>query len=705
LSVSTWTPADVAARLFPSHYDDLVNRSGLTLETVQAAGIYSEFDRARLARLLNRRGWPLHMGSGLVIPYRDADGTTIVFHRVKPERPQQRGGKSVKYLAPTGSTARAYFPPGVHQRIADGQVEVLLTEGEKKSLKATQEGFCCVSLPGVDCWHARKSTALLADLEAIKWSGRVVYIVFDSDAADNAQVRENECLLAAALAKRGAAVKVVRLPAGPKGAKVGLDDYLVAYGPGELRRLLDSAEDPIEPAPELLMEDASAADPADVAARILADCEQDGVSRLRFWRDGFYWWTKGRYVEKPNSEVRAKIVSQFGCDYKNIRRSHVSDVVEHIRAKSLLAGETEPPNWLSDSRGGHEWPTDECLVTKHGIVHLPSFVTGCEPSSVPATPTLFSTSALDFDLTLDTPPPATWHSFLNNLWGDDRQSIDALQELFGYCLTSDTRQQKIILIVGPKRSGKGTIARVLAGIVGKGNVAAPTLAGLSTNFGLWPLIGKTVAIISDARLSGRADQVAVVERLLSISGEDAITIDRKNLPPVTCRLATRFVILTNELPKLSDASGAIVSRMILLRLTRSFYGQEDHALTDKLLAEREGILLWAVEGWRRLRARGRFVQPDSALEALAEMGDLASPVTAFIRDCCNVDSLETVAVGDLFGVWESWCKSQGREKYAGSVQSFARDLLAAEPSVRRRRVRDDGGRTRVYEGVGLRVGF
>ena len=112
------------------------------------------------------------------------------------------------------------------------------------------------------------------------------------------------------------------------------------------------------------------------------------------------------------------------------------------------------------------------------------------------------------------------------------------------------------MIVGPKRSGKGTIARILARLVGLANVCVLMLAGLGTNFGLWPLLGKTLAIISDARLSGRTDAAVVVERLLSISGEDAQTVDRKNLSQVTCKLPGRFAILTNELPRLNDASGA-----------------------------------------------------------------------------------------------------------------------------------------------------
>ena len=110
-------------------------------------------------------------------------------------------------------------------------------------------------------------------------------------------------------------------------------------------------------------------------------------------------------------------------------------------------------------------------------------------------------------------------------------------------------------------------------------MAGPTLSSLAQNFGLAPLIGKPLAIISDARLGGRADVQVVVERLLSITGEDWLSIDRKFLPAWNGQLPTRFVILTNELPKLGDASGAIASRFIVLRLIQSFYGQEDQSLT------------------------------------------------------------------------------------------------------------------------------
>src|SRR5262249_6708294 len=143
-------------------------------------------------------------------------------------------------------------------------------------------------------------------------------------------------------------------------------------------------------------------------------------------------------------------------------------------------------------------------------------------------------------------------------------------------------------------------------------------------------------MISDARLGGRADQHVIAERLLSITGEDAITVDRKYREAWTGRLQVRFLILSNELPRLADASGALAGRFVMLVLTRSFYGCEDHQLTTRLMMERSAILNWAIAGWRRLIERGFFATPTSSADAVRELEDLGSPIGAFVRERCIV---------------------------------------------------------------------
>jgi putative DNA primase/helicase len=106
-----------------------------------------------------------------------------------------------------------------------------------------------------------------------------------------------------------------------------------------------------------------------------------------------------------------------------------------------------------------------------------------------STPTLLVMHATPFAYDPSAPLPERWLTFLKEIFPDDPESILALQEWFAYLLSGDTSQQKVLLIIGPKRSGKGTILRILKAIMGARHVAAPTLTSMSGNFGLQPLIG------------------------------------------------------------------------------------------------------------------------------------------------------------------------------------------------------------------------
>jgi putative DNA primase/helicase len=256
------------------------------------------------------------------------------------------------------------------------------------------------------------------------------------------------------------------------------------------------------------------------------------------------------------------------------------------------------------------------------------------------------------------------------------------------------------MLVGPTRSGKGTIARVLESLIGRANVVGPTLASFESNFGLAPLLGKSVAIIADARLSGRVDQSKIVERLLSISGEDSLTVDRKHREPITGKIPARLMLISNELPRLAESSGALANRMIVVKLTKSFLGHEDTTLTDKLKAELPGILLWAIAGWQRLRERGHFIQPEAGRELADELKDLSSPIGLFVRECCLVGPAHRVAVDDIYSAWCDWCKSNGRD-HPGTKQTFGRDLRSALPEIRVVQRRDTTSVVRVYEGVSV----
>src|SRR5262249_60214323 len=111
--------------------------------------------------------------------------------------------------------------------------------------------------------------------------------------------------------------------------------------------------------------------------------------------------------------------------------------------------------------------------------------------------------------------------------------------------------------------------RVRGMLLGDRSVWGPMVASMAEQFGLSTLIGKSVAIIADARISGRTDTAVITERLLSISGEDALSIPRKFLPDWNGKLPTRFTLMTNEMPPIQGSSSRLASRFFILCPTPS----------------------------------------------------------------------------------------------------------------------------------------
>lgn len=324
---------------------------------------------------------------------------------------------------------------------------------------------------------------------------------------------------------------------------------------------------------------------------------------------------------------------------------------------------------------------------------------------VQPTPRLFVTTSIGAPWDPKAAEPTEWLTFLDSIWGEDKESIRALQQMFGYFLTSDTSQQKLFALVGPPRSGKSTIGRVLKALLGSDAVVNPTLGSLERPFGLAPFVGKLLAIIGDARLGSRSDQAAAVERLLSISGEDPISIDRKNRDPINVRLSTRVLLISNEMPRLHDTSGALASRFVILVMRRSFLGAEDTQLEARLLAELPGIFRWAIAGRADLAEAGRFVTPLASEQAISDLKASSSPHTVFVAERCKLGPALEVEVALLYEKWVSWCKDNGRDK-PGDKQRFGQALRTAFPGLddKQKRVHDgsaDGKVIRLYAGIGL----
>src|SRR5262249_5013825 len=180
-------------------------------------------------------------------------------------------------------------------------------------------------------------------------------------------------------------------------------------------------------------------------------------------------------------------------------------------------------------------------------------------------PDFFTLGALSFNYQPKRGDPKEWLGFLHQIFDkahdqiEARAQIRALQEIYRYLLTSDISQEKCFMLLGPPRSGKGTMAQMMGALLASTTVAGPALSDFGTEFGLSALIGKQLAIIDDLRVA-RKDQNLMVENVLKISGRGHFTINRKYLSFWNGVLPVKLVFISNEMPRVGDDSPALSGR-------------------------------------------------------------------------------------------------------------------------------------------------
>lgn len=414
----------------------------------------------------------------------------------------------------------------------------------------------------------------------------------------------------------------------------------------------------------------------------------------------FFQWDGSSYKAMSDAEMRSTLYERLNSAVRvedgqpfNPDNTKISKIEDAVRAATYLDGDSGSAFWIDGEDGaGHLISVESGLLDPMRNILCPH------------TPLFFTRNTIPVWFQVEgRRVPVAWLEFLNSVWPDDPECHRLLQQWFGASVLGRNDYQKIFLLVGPPRSGKGTIVRILTALLGAANVAGPTLGDLASQFGLASLIGKKSAIIGDARFAGRPDQMAqVVSRLLSISGGDLLTVDRKHREPWIGRIRAQLMICSNELPRLSDVSGALASRCSVLQMQRSFLGVEDQGLADRLLAELPEILAWALEGLADLVETGGFIQPASCAATSEDLASIGSPISDFVAECCELAEGRSTPCVEVFEKWAEHCQSQGRER-PGTLQMFARDLKAAFPTVSTVQVRSGEMRgKRAFVGICLR---
>lgn len=239
--------------LSEKHKRDLYS-SGLTDELINEFGYYT-CDASEANRLLERQNINCEC---LVFPYPGIQN----YFRLKPDGAILNGeGKIAKYLQKTNSESRLYIYKPIRESFAthtSDSLPILITEGEKKTAKATLEFyvkeklFLPIGISGVWNWRTRKLIKtsdgsqvyvpdVIDDIKSLPINNRIIYISFDSDIETNEQVQNAENELARYFIGKGALrVCSVRIP--PEENKLGLDDYIIKYGVEKFKDLILRSE-------------------------------------------------------------------------------------------------------------------------------------------------------------------------------------------------------------------------------------------------------------------------------------------------------------------------------------------------------------------------------------------------------------------------------------------------------------------------------
>jgi phage/plasmid primase-like uncharacterized protein len=235
--------------------------------------------------------------------------------------------------------------------------------------------------------------------------------------------------------------------------------------------------------------------PVKWAGAFLKDLYCGATKGLVHYRGVFYAWAGTHFEECDDAHLRSLVYAFLdrcminmpkGAVPFNPDQAKVNKLIDALKAGVEQRGGQDAPFW----RDGRTSPDPANLIAcRNGLL---DFTTRkMHPHSVQ----YFNLNCLPFDYDPEAPPPKLWHKFLRQLWPDkvyrnkktgklrhDKDGARArrcLQEMIGLSLTPITSQQKIFMLVGPPRCGKGTIGRVMERLLGSTNCVHPTMASLS----------------------------------------------------------------------------------------------------------------------------------------------------------------------------------------------------------------------------------
>lgn len=481
-----------------------------------------------------------------------------------------------KYLSPYWSPACAMFLPA---KLPDSG-PIFIVEGEKKAIVATEAGHPAISIPGVANWGSSGATADKAARtgdtsreldphlkDAI--GDRNVVIGFDSpDVFDNPNVIREAARLQVALTQAGIEASWLVLPRPPGKTKWGLDDWILSHRGQSPRQYvvdennvqfdLSKGDDRADAILRLLYERAKVrhvqgltrlspmAETSQLVKRLKLPNERALLESLKEFEGGA--------LERSLPELWEHLSTKYSYSYQGptvFERTEIENLKVYRR---LPEGplEAEIDRWVrqelhAELRSGQIAE----IASKWKLRQTPVDPATFRPCDLP-------TSSGNVFSVLPLPQPGlmpAWDEFL------DRTDKVAFLTWLGSVLDPSNRDRRVLWLEGEGNDGKSRVVEVLANAFGVASCKLPDFIDQTNKHLTAPLEGRRLAYVADTK------QAALLQTSLvrSISGGDALTIDRKGKDAYTVPNFVRLIIFGNVQPKITSARSDR-SRLVYLKI-------------------------------------------------------------------------------------------------------------------------------------------
>jgi putative DNA primase/helicase len=258
----------------------------------------------------------------------------------------------------------------------------------------------------------------------------------------------------------------------------------------------------------------------------------------------------------------------------------------------------------------------------------------------------------------------TWIAFLTRIMGGDPEMVAFLQRVVGYCLTGSTREQAIFILYGNGSNGKSTFLDTIRAVLGDYVMHARAETFMRDQRGggipndIAALRGARVVTASEPEQGEQLDESLVKE----MTGDAAITARFMRGEFFTFRPRFKVLLATNHRPVIRGTDHGIWRRIRLVPFTETIPDEEkDRELPTKLLAERDGILAWAVEGCLAWQRDG-LAAPEAVVNATQDYREDMDILAEFLSEKCY--RMGTVKNQDLYAAFSAWQQANGEKPRA-----------------------------------------